>query len=108
VAIEEGATRIDGSLAGMGAGAGNAALEQLIAVMNKLTIPHNMDLYKTMDAAENVMKPIMVRPGKISIYIQKSIRWIWILNNLKCCIWQIFTMAFSRLPMGAIAGQILV
>lgn len=65
VAIEEGATRIDGSLAGMGAGAGNAALEQLIAVMNKLQIPHNMDLYKTMDAAENVMKPMMVRPVQI-------------------------------------------
>ncbi|MBM4761090.1 4-hydroxy-2-oxovalerate aldolase [Bacillus sp. B15-48] len=65
VAIEEGATRIDGSLAGMGAGAGNAALEQLVAVMNKLKIPHNMDLYKTMDAAENVMKPMMVRPVQI-------------------------------------------
>ncbi|WP_077212239.1 4-hydroxy-2-oxovalerate aldolase [Bacillus dakarensis] len=65
VAIEEGATRIDGSLAGMGAGAGNAALEQLVAVMNKLNIPHNMDLYKTMDAAENVMKPMMVRPVQI-------------------------------------------
>ncbi|WP_342434110.1 4-hydroxy-2-oxovalerate aldolase [Neobacillus sp. FSL H8-0543] len=65
VAIEEGATRIDGSLAGMGAGAGNAALEQLIAVMNKLKIQHNMDLYKTMDAAEYVMKPIMVRPVQI-------------------------------------------
>ena len=61
VAIEEGATRIDGSLAGMGAGAGNAALEQLAAVMNKLEIQHNLDLYKTMDAAENVMKPMMVK-----------------------------------------------
>ncbi len=65
VAIEEGATRIDGSLAGMGAGAGNAALEQLAAVMNKLEIQHNLDLYKTMDAAENVMKPMMVRPVQI-------------------------------------------
>ena len=65
VAIEEGATRIDGSLAGMGAGAGNAALEQLVAVMNKLDIPHNLDLYKTMDAAENIMKPMMTRPIQI-------------------------------------------
>lgn len=64
-AIEEGATRIDASLAGMGAGAGNASLEQLVAVMNKLNIPHNIDLYKAMDAAEYVMKPMMVRPVQI-------------------------------------------
>lgn len=65
VAIEEGADRIDASLAGMGAGAGNASLEQLVAVMNKLDIPHNVDLYKAMDAAENVMKPMMNRPVQI-------------------------------------------
>lgn len=65
VAIEEGATRIDASLAGMGAGAGNAALEQLVAVMEKCNIPNHMDLFKTMDAAENLMKPMMVRPVQI-------------------------------------------
>nr|WP_240033902.1 hypothetical protein [Planococcus salinus] len=65
VAIEEGADRIDASLAGMGAGAGNTATEQLIAVMNRMDIPHNLDLYKAMDAAENVMKPMMERPIQI-------------------------------------------
>ncbi|WP_249869671.1 4-hydroxy-2-oxovalerate aldolase [Oceanobacillus saliphilus] len=65
VAIEEGADRIDASLAGMGAGAGNASLEQLVAVMNKLDIPHAVDLYKVMDAAEYVMKPMMKRPVQI-------------------------------------------
>ena len=65
VAIEEGAKRIDASLAGMGAGAGNAAIEQLVAVMNKANIKHNLDLYKLMDAAENVMKPMMPRPVQI-------------------------------------------
>ncbi|NEU31084.1 4-hydroxy-2-oxovalerate aldolase [bacterium LRH843] len=65
VAIEEGADRIDSSLAGMGAGAGNTATEQLVAVMNKANISHNIDLYKTMDAAENVMKPMMPRPVQI-------------------------------------------
>lgn len=65
VALQEGVDRIDASLAGMGAGAGNAALEQLVAVMNKMDIPHNVDLFKTMDAAENVMKPMMSRPVQI-------------------------------------------
>ena len=65
VAIEEGADRIDASLAGMGAGAGNASLEQVIAVMNKMDIRSNVDLYKAMDAAEFVMKPMMERPVQI-------------------------------------------
>lgn len=65
IAIEEGANRIDSSLAGMGAGAGNTATEQLVAVMNREGIKHNVDLYKTMDAAENVMKPMMERPVQI-------------------------------------------
>ncbi|MFG6115678.1 4-hydroxy-2-oxovalerate aldolase [Halobacillus sp. MO56] len=65
VALEEGADRIDTSLAGMGAGAGNTATEQLVAVMNKMDIPHSVDLYKAMDAAENIMKPMMNRPVQI-------------------------------------------
>src|SRR5699024_8765823 len=65
VALEEGANRIDSSLAGMGAGAGNTATEQLVAVMNRMEIPHSVDLYKAMDAAENVMKPMMERPAQI-------------------------------------------
>ncbi|WKA59243.1 4-hydroxy-2-oxovalerate aldolase [Planococcus shenhongbingii] len=65
VALEEGASRIDTSLAGMGAGAGNTATEQLVAVMNKLGLPHSVDLYQAMDIAENVVKPLMKRPVQI-------------------------------------------
>src|SRR5699024_11022924 len=65
VAIEEGASRIDSSLAGMGAGAGNTATEQLVAVLDRIGVEHNLNLYKTMDAAENLMKPMMERPVQI-------------------------------------------
>jgi 4-hydroxy-2-oxovalerate aldolase len=65
VAIEEGAERIDTSLAGMGAGAGNTATEQLVAVLNKMDIPHGVDLYTSMDGAENVVKSLMERPVEI-------------------------------------------
>jgi len=65
MAIEEGASRIDSSLAGMGAGAGNTATEQLVAVLDRIGVEHNLDLYKTMDAAENLMKPMMERPVQI-------------------------------------------
>lgn len=49
----------------MGAGAGNTATEQLVTVMNKMDIPYGVDLYKSMDAAGNVIKPIMERPVQI-------------------------------------------
>lgn len=65
VALEEGASRIDTSIAGMGAGAGNTATEQLVAVMNKLGLSHSVDLYQAMDIAENVVKPLMKRPVQI-------------------------------------------
>jgi 4-hydroxy 2-oxovalerate aldolase len=48
-AIEAGATYIDGSLSGLGAGAGNTSTDTLVAVLNKMNIGHNADLYKTMD-----------------------------------------------------------
>ena len=58
-AIEEGASRIDGSVAGLGAGAGNTPLEAFLAVCDRMGMVTGVDLFKLMDVAEDVIVPMM-------------------------------------------------
>jgi 4-hydroxy-2-oxovalerate aldolase len=66
VAIEEGATRIDGSVRCLGAGAGNTQTEVLVAVLDRLGIETGIDLYKMMDLAEEIVAPMLPAPQEIT------------------------------------------
>lgn len=66
IAIENGARIIDGTIRGFGAGAGNCQIEVLAGLLKILNSETGLDLYKIMDASEQIIKKIMQKPQEIS------------------------------------------
>lgn len=65
IALEAGATIVDGTIRGFGAGAGNCQIEVMVALLKKMGYEVPIDLYPLMDAADMVVKNIMTKPQEI-------------------------------------------
>lgn len=64
-AMDAGANRIDGSVAGLGAGAGNTPLEVFVAVLERMGANHGTNLFKLMDVAEDLVVPMLDHPIRV-------------------------------------------
>jgi 4-hydroxy-2-oxovalerate aldolase len=72
-AIDAGATYIDGSLGGLGAGAGNTPTEMLVGVMERAGIDKNANYFKTIDASSLVRNEVLEPYGVHLPAIQDSL-----------------------------------
>lgn len=66
VALEAGAEMLDGCARGFGAGAGNAQIEVLVAVLHRMGYQTGIDFYKLLDACDLAEKELMEAPPTIN------------------------------------------